>query len=240
MQKLSIIIPAHNEENRIEQTLHAYLGFFNDIKKQGKLETEIVVVLNGCADNTERVVRTIQKEWNNCILLNFKESGKGFAIKQGFLNALTRPSDIIGFVDADMATSPQAFFALFEHLHTADGVIASRYRVDSIIQPPRPWIKRWGSRIFYESLIILLFGIRYSDYQCGAKLFKRRVIEAVAPHLTVTQWAFDVELLFLCKKYGFHVIEAATEWYDKAGSKLRISSGFRMLANLVKLRFKHL
>lgn len=217
MQKLTIIIPAHNEELRIKQTLQAYLTFFGDLESKGLIQTDILAVLNGCTDNTFGVVSDVQKQWHNCRIMNLQDGGKGFAIKQGFLEALTRPSDLIGFVDADMATSPQAFFALIERMPGVDGVIASRYRPDSIISPPRPWIKRWGSRIFYESLIRLLFGLKYSDYQCGAKVFKRSVIEAVASQLTVKQWAFDVELLFLCKKYGFRIIEAPTEWHDKAG-----------------------
>jgi dolichyl-phosphate beta-glucosyltransferase len=65
------------------------------------------------------------------------------------------------------------------------------------------------------------------------------VIARVAPLLTVRQWAFDVELLYLCKKYGFSIKEVATEWHDRAGSKLRISSGFKMLSELVRVRLRH-
>src|SRR5204862_7163501 len=120
--------------------------------------------------------------------LELSQAGKGWAVKAGFLDALTRDNDAIGFVDADMATSPNAFYELVTQLHTADGVIASRYMPGARIYPPRPWIKRWGSKIFYESLIWLLFGMRYYDYQCGAKLFTRRVMQVVAPRLTIAQW----------------------------------------------------
>jgi len=239
MQKISIVIPAHNEEQRIKKTLETYLTFFADLKDKRVLEYEILVVLNACTDNTLRVVQEIQTRWNECLSIELQDGGKGLAIKAGFLDTLHRPNDLIGFVDADMATAPQAFYALVQNMDAYDGVIASRYRSDSIIFPARPWIKRWGSRMFYESLITLLYGMRYSDYQCGAKLFKRAVIAQVAPRLTVKQWAFDVELLYLCKKNGFKVKEIATEWHDQAGSKLRISSGFKMLAELVRVRFAH-
>jgi dolichyl-phosphate beta-glucosyltransferase len=238
-QKISIIIPAHNEEQRIGNTLHAYLSFFSALKNKNILDYEMVVVLNACSDNTLKVIQEIQIQWPECRAIELADGGKGLAIKAGFLNALERSNDLIGFVDADMATAPQAFYALIQNISDYDGVIASRYRADSIIFPPRPWIKRWGSRVFYESLITLLFGMRYSDYQCGAKLFKRAAIAKVAPLLTVRQWAFDVELLYLCKKYGFKVKEIATEWRDQAGSKLRISSGFKMLSELVRVRVRH-
>ena len=237
MQKISIVIPAHNEEQRIKKTLQAYLTFFVDLKNKKILDFEILVVLNACTDNTLLIVKEVQSQWRECLSIQLQDGGKGLAIKAGFLDALQRPNDIIGFVDADMATAPQAFYALIQNIDGCDGVIASRYSADSIISPARPWIKRWGSRVFYESLIWLLYGMSYSDYQCGAKVFKRAVIARVAPHLTVKQWAFDVELLYLSKKYGFKIKEIATQWHDQVGSKLRISSGFKMLAELVRVRF---
>jgi glycosyltransferase involved in cell wall biosynthesis len=239
MQKLSIIIPAYNEEYRIKNTLQSYSAFFDEIKKNNLLDYEILVVLNGCKDNTVGVVQEFQKNVAACRCINLAEAGKGIAIKTGFIDALQRNNDYIGFVDADMATSPESFYALMSHVEYVDGVIASRYRPDSVIYPPRPWIKRWGSKLFYESLITLLFGMRFADYQCGAKIFKRHVIARVAPLLTVKQWAFDVELLYLSKKFGFSVLEVATEWHDRAGSKLRISSGFKMLAELIRIRWHH-
>src|SRR5260370_35270928 len=102
------------------------------------------------------------------------------------------------------------------------------------------WIKYWGGRLIYDQLVKLLFGMRYHDYQCGAKLFRRAVIQTITPHLTIRQWAFDVELLFLCKKYGFAVKELPTVWHDQSHSKLRIMrSGMRMLSSVLKLRLQH-
>ncbi|MCX5921898.1 MAG: glycosyltransferase [Candidatus Dependentiae bacterium] len=240
MSKISIIMPAYNEERRIGKTLEEYISFFDALKQQQLLDFEIVVVLNGCVDNTIKVVQSVQEKFGNCVIVDLKNAaGKGLAIRAGFLDALRRPNNFIGFVDADMATSPQAFFDLFRHIEFYDGIIASRYMKGAKIHPPRPKIKRWGSWLIYESLIKLLFGLSYHDYQCGAKLFKRHTIETVTPHMEMTKWAFDVEILYLCKKFGFKIREFPTEWYDKEGSKLRMSSGFRMLASLVKLRLRH-
>lgn len=235
--KLSIIIPAYNEEKRIEKTLRAYYAFF---AVQSEYQTELLVVLNGCKDQTLSIVQAMQHEYGLSIrYLDLKKAGKGFAIKNGFLDALSRDNDLIGFVDADMATRPEYFFDLVIQCQNYDGVIASRYMPESKLYPPRPFIKRWGSRIVYESLVRFLFGLTYYDFQCGAKLFKRVVIEKIAPLLTVQQWAFDVELLYLCKKYCFSIKEIPTTWYDQDHSKLSIKSGFRMLANLFSLRLRH-
>ncbi len=235
---ISIIIPAYNEEKRITRTIEQYHYFFAAIASEHTLKYEFVVVLNGCIDNTQAVVTELAQRFSSVRMIESAQAGKGLAIKAGFLDAITRDNDLIGFVDADMATAPAAFFELINHIDAYDGIIASRYMPGSRIYPPRPWIKRWGSKLFYESLIWLLFGMRYHDYQCGAKLFTRTVVATIAPQLTIEQWAFDVELLYLCKRHAFTIKEFPTVWHDQADSKLRLSSGLRMLSNLVKLRFK--
>lgn len=235
--KLSIVIPAYNEENRIEKTLRAYHQFF----AEKNIPFELVVVLNGCKDNTIGVAERVRNDLatNSIIIIDLPQAGKGLAIKAGFADALTRNNDLIGFVDADMATKPDAYYDLVTNLGDNDGIIASRYMPGAQISPPRPAYKRYGSKLIYEPLLWLLFGLSYYDFQCGAKLFKRAVLETVTPQLTVTQWAFDAELLYLCKKAGYTVIEIPTVWEDQAESKLTLKGGVRMLGSLFKVRWQH-
>lgn len=240
--KLSIVIPAHNEENRIGNTLWHYSEFYREVKRNNEITTELLVVLNGCTDNTLAVVKEMQQKCKDVAIyiVDIAQSGKGIALTEGFKNALTRDNDLIGFVDADMATSPKSFYELVEQRGNADGIIASRYMSGAQVTPPRPFIKRYGSKLIYEPLVWLLFGMHYYDYQCGAKLFTRAVIEKIVHDLTVQQWAFDVELLYLCKKYGFTIKEIPTIWHDQKNSKLKmIPAGFRMLYALLVVRFRH-
>jgi len=98
--KLSIIIPAYNEEKRILSPLNSFYNFFN--KKLGK-EFEVIVVPNNCKDNTLNVVKDFAKDKKNIVIFNInKYSGKGGAVIQGFKLA---KGDLIGFVDADESTS---------------------------------------------------------------------------------------------------------------------------------------
>lgn len=241
--KISIIIPAYNEEKRIENTLSTYDAFFHRISIKDNYLYEIIVVLNGCIDNTLSLVTKVQKTAKTpIVVIDTPQAGKGLAIKMGFCNALGRSSDLIGFVDADMATSPESFYQLITELindKNSDGIIASRYMPGSDIAAARPLYKRWGSKLIYEPLVKLLFNLEYYDLQCGAKIFKRSVVEKVTPHLTVQQWAFDVELLFLSKKYGFSIKEIPTQWQDQAHSKLTTKAGLKMLAALFAIWWRH-
>jgi glycosyltransferase involved in cell wall biosynthesis len=249
IMKISIIIPAYNEEARIENTIRAYHQFFSHKQSDGFFTFEVVIVLNGCKDNTLAVVERVTQELQSSfVIINMIEAGKGLAIQKGFADALTRDNDIIGFVDADMATSPDAYYDLVQNLLSQnssqslvhiDGTIASRYMPGAIITPERPLYKRWGSRIIYEPYVWLLFGLSYYDYQCGAKIFTRNVIETITPQLTVKQWAFDVELLYLCKKKGFIIREIPTVWHDKTDSKLTIRGGLRMFSALFRVWKRH-
>lgn len=235
---IALIMPAYNEEKRIANTITAYLDFF----KEQPFSLDLIVVANGCRDQTIAVVDQLQKKYSNLFLIEVMQAGKGLAITKGFLYAIAADYDYIGFVDADMATKPVYFNDLISRIakHDCDGVIASRYMPESIVYPPRPKIKRWGSKFIYEPLVRLFFGLPYHDLQCGAKLFTKKVIAKITPHLSIEQWAFDLELLYLCKKFGFTIVEIPTTWQDADQSKLRIaSSGADILGAVVKLRWHH-
>jgi glycosyltransferase involved in cell wall biosynthesis len=238
--KIGIVIPAYNEEKRIGNTLQAYSDYFEKQSRADGFAYEFIVVLNGCKDNTLQVVQTAANQYPHLTFINLTDAGKGLAIKAGFSYALGYDFTLIGFVDADMATEPKDFYDLVQHVGKYDGVIASRYLPESKIYPPRPAMKKWGRKIFYNGLTRLLFGLKFVDLQCGAKIFKRSVVAAITPELMVKQWAFDVELLYLAKKHGFIIHEEPTVWTDKEGSKLQpFRAGMRMLWSLIELRFKH-
>lgn len=237
--KISIVIPAHNESGRIGRTLEHYAAFFSQLTQQRSLNFEIIVVLNGCKDNTIEVVKKIQQKQPAIRIIDLKEAGKGLAIIAGFKDALLRDNNFIGFVDADMATAPQYFYELIEKMEYTDGIIASRYMRGSHVSPARPVIKEWGRILIYNPLIRFTLGIRYKDLQCGAKLFKRTVIEKITPLLNTQKWVFDVELLYLCKLYGFTIKEIPTVWHDQDDSKFKLGAGLHMLSSLFKIRRMH-
>lgn len=235
--KLSIVIPAYNEEQRIGRTLARYADFFDQYQQQNNMDYELLVVLNGCRDRTIDVVQQAQKNYSSIRCVELTDAGKGLAVAHGFRDALTRTNDFIGFVDADGATDPHYFCELTEKMGDAHGIIASRYMKASKIFPAyRPWYSEVGRRMIYNPMIRLLYGIKHRDYQCGAKLFTRATIEKIVPDLTVKQWAFDFELLYRCKQHGLQIKEIPTVWYDQGGSKFKVRSGIKMLGAMIALR----
>lgn len=205
MLSLSLIMPAYNEEKRIRNTLIEYANFLDS----KKIDYEILVVLNGCKDNTLGVVSEIAKVNKKIKFIDIKKAiGKGGAIVEGFKIA---NKELIGFVDADNATKADAFYDLIKKIDSFDGVIASRWIKGAKVNIKQPLMKRVGSRGF-NFLVKVLFGLNYIDTQCGAKLFKKETIKKVLPSIGLTRWAFDIDLLYQMKRNKFKVVEIPTVW----------------------------
>jgi glycosyltransferase involved in cell wall biosynthesis len=236
MKKLSIIIPAYNEEKRIGKTLKEYGKYFENLKKKGKLDFEIVVVINNTTDKTEEVVKDAKNKYPEIRHLNFEQGGKGFAIIQGYKNALKRKNDLIGFVDADMSTKPNAYYELVKNIYSFDGIIASRRMKESVIEKS---LKRTIISLTFNSIVRFLFRFPYKDTQCGAKLTTRTALESIIGQLTQPDWLFDIDYLYHLKNNEFNIREFPTVWEDKEGSKITniFKTSWEMFLGLFKLRF---
>jgi glycosyltransferase involved in cell wall biosynthesis len=234
--KFSLIIPAYNEEKRISKTLKVYTDYFDETAKTKKFDYEIIVVINNTKDRTEEIVKEIAQRNKKISYMNFKEKGKGFAVKEGFKDALKRDSELIGFVDADLATPPEAFYFLIENIGSADGAIASRYLRESKITPSFNFRRNFVAKVF-NFVVNSLFFLGYNDTQCGAKLFKRKACEAIVREVRMSQWAFDVELLYVLKKRGLKIKELPTTWREVEGGSIKIAkTSLQMFMALVQLR----
>lgn len=229
--KLSIVVPAYNEERRLGPMLERYLAYF---QARYGADFELIVVVNGSTDRTEAVARACTAGAPQAaVLVEPRRVGKGAAIMQGFAAAR---GELVGFVDADGATPPEAFQDLADNLRDADVIIASRWMKGAAVNPRQPLDRRAASRIF-NALVRLMFGIKITDTQCGAKLLSRRAVQAVLPELGLTRWAFDVDLLFQARRKGFKITEWPTTWNDMAGSRLNVPrASLEMALAIARLR----
>ena len=227
---LSIIIPAHNEAERIGPTLKAYINFFGKKKSEEGLDFEIIVVNNASKDNTLDIVKEFSKKCRELKWLDFDQGGKGFAIIEGFKVAR---KEYVGFIDADMSTFPNDFYDLYKNIANFDGIIGSRWLKNS--KTKRTFGKYIRSKGF-NYLVRSLFLFPYRDTQCGAKIFKRNKILEIIDEINSIKWAFDVNLLYLLNKKGSRIKEFPTVWFDKEGSKISPKVPIQMAAGIIRLR----
>ena len=229
---LLLLIPAYNEETRIEPVLRDYAGFFQE-HYHGKFQ--MVVILNGCKDDTLGVVQRAAREFFSISHLDFPAPiGKGGALIEGL--KLAPLADLIGYVDADGATPPRAFLDLVKKSGAADCVIGSRWMPGAVIHQSQTGHRQFASRVFHF-IVQLLFWMNIRDTQCGAKVMRRAAAEKIHPALRIADMAFDINLLYSMKRAGFRILEVPTEWTDKAGSKVALArSSLTMFLSVVRVR----
>jgi glycosyltransferase involved in cell wall biosynthesis len=233
---LLLLIPAYNEEERIGPVLREFASYF---QREFPGRFELVVILNGCRDNTLGVVHEAAKDFPSIRALNFPAPiGKGGALIEGL--KLASIADIIGYVDADGATSPEAFHHLVKRLDDtgADCVIGSRWQPESVLHQSQTTMRRFVSRCFHY-IVESMFWMGIKDTQCPAKVARREAVQASHEHLRVADLAFDVNFIYSIKHAGYSVVEIPIEWTDKIGSKVTQAlarSSLVMFLSVVRLR----
>lgn len=229
---LVLLVPAYNEEGRIEPVLLEFAQYFHE---QYKGRFQLVVVLNGCRDNTLGVVQRIAAKYPAVSALEFPEPiGKGGALIEGL--KLAPLADLIGYVDADGATGPKAFHDLTRLSDKADCIIGSRWLPGAVLHQSQSGRRQFASRVFH-SIVELFFQMHIRDTQCGAKVIHRRAVEKIHSSLRIADMAFDINLLYSLKRAGFTILETPTEWTDKIGSKVTLGkTSLTMLLSVIRLR----
>jgi glycosyltransferase involved in cell wall biosynthesis len=233
---LLLLIPAYNEEQRIGPVLREFAEYF---QREFPGRFRLVVILNGCRDNTLGVVQEAAKQFPSIQALNFPDPiGKGGALIEGL--KLAGIANLIGYVDADGATSPVAFHHLLQKLDDtgADCAIGSRWLPESVLHQSQTKVRRFISRGFHY-IVEAFFRMGIKDTQCPAKVARREAVQTIHSHLRVADLAFDVNFVYALKHAGFCVVEIPIEWTDKIGSKVTQSlmrSSLVMFLSVVRLK----
>lgn len=232
MHKLSVIIPAYNEEKRIADTLRSVDAY---LEKQD-YDYEIIVVVNNSHDRTYDVVKqleatTIQK----ATAMNLPEGGKGNAVKRGILEKAR--GDIIMFMDADNAT-PISEIAKFlpQFQQGYDVVIGSRYTNPDLVKVHQPFYRIVLSRA--SNLLIQLLAVPgIKDTQLGFKAFTAAAAKDIFPLVTVLRWGFDMEVLTIARARGYKIKEVGVSWTEHGGGHVPLKAYAESLVDLFKIKF---
>jgi len=229
--KLSVIIPAYNEETRLPKTLAA----IDEYLRKQDYEYEIIVVNDGSKDKTAEIARNLQFQIKNLRLIDNKENhGKGFGVRQGILEA---KGDYRVFTDSDNSTSIDQVEKMWPEFEKGfDIVIGSRDIKGAVLDPPQPFYRVILGDTFnlFVQIIVGLWGIW--DTQCGFKGITQKAAKDILPKCKIDRWAFDPEILMLAKKAGYKIKEIPVHWVNDPSSKVKFKGMVKMLFDLLKIR----
>ncbi len=235
----SIVIPAFNEEHRIVKTLLKWTEFLDEHFNK---DYEILVVMDGCNDRTPSIVSGFAKKVDSMVpLLYPKRLGKGLALKEAFERAR---GDFIFFTDADASLPVGEFSKFAEAIKTSDLAIGCRYWDGSTFEFGLPFRRLVLSRVFNKLLQIAFKELRgIHDTQCGAKMLRRDVFLAVKDDLFLSDFAFDVNLVYSTLRRGFTVANVYVNWnHNEDDSKVSGNCwkiGFTIFISVLRLRVYH-
>ena len=229
---LTIVIPAWNEEERLVRTLDRYLP---RLEARG-VPFEVLVVVDGNADGTAEVARAYSHR--GVRVLQFREKlGKGGAVLAGLRSARY---DCAGYLDADGPIPPEQLFGLADALREVDCVVASRWIRGSRIVRQEPVFNLLAGRVWNFLVRSLLF-LPIRDTQCGAKFLRRSVITSTLRAVTLTNRAFDVDLLYHVRKAGHQVREVPVTWEHDPETRMPIGRAIPvMFLSLMGVRLMNL
>ena len=230
---LSIVIPAHNEENRLPRALRQVFAF---LEKQS-YSAEVIVVENGSSDRTLEMADEFASRHSNLIIIHEEKAGKGNAVRRGVLEA----HGIYRFIcDADLSmpiTELRKFLPPI--LNNFDIAIASREAPGSV-RYNEPSYRHWGGRAINLAIrLLILPGL--NDTQCGFKCFRAEVAERIFSQQTLMGWSFDIEILYLARKKHMNIKEVPVQWYFDADSKVNaVRDALRMIGDIFRIHINTL
>ena len=236
--RLSLVVPAFNEEHRIDASLQRIGAFLTGLD----YGCELIVVDDGSdatgRSATEAAVASLPAALRGRLLRHETNHGKGAAVRTGCLAA---QGEYVAFIDADVASPPEDLTLLLAALTAgADVAVGVRVQQDgSDLRNRRRLRRRLAGRLFATAMRLLLVP-GMSDSQCPLKAFRRDAAQRLFRLQRIESWAFDAELLFLASRLGLCLAKIPVHWQAMAGShlNLRPQSGLE-LWNLLRIRWTH-
>lgn len=234
--KISLIIPAYNEEKKIEKDIRQA---FNHFKQKG-INGEVIVSTDGVTDNTNRIVRNLRKEFQDLYLIAEKEKiGKGAAIKKAVARARGK---YIMFADAGLCVPFRFIENGIKHLGKGyDLALGNRADRSTIIKIKQPPYRLIGSR-FFGLLVKYALGVpgHIKDTQCGFKIYKHKIAKILFKDLQTSGMMFDLEHILRAKKHGFKIAVFPVEWSNDSDTKFDpIWGSLENIKEIYNIKFKY-
>ena len=207
--QLSVLLPAYNEAGQLRRNLYETIrtleGAPSVPTQPAFYPFELIVIDDGSSDGTAAAALDVARQDKRVRVMSYQpNAGKGAALRRGFGCA---QGSLVAFLDADLDLHPRLLFVLEDVMSTqhADVVIGSKQHPQSHIDYP---LLRRAYSLGYFVLVQALFDLPLRDTQTGIKLFKREVLDYAFPRLSITGYAFDLELLVLAHTAGYRITDA--------------------------------
>jgi glycosyltransferase involved in cell wall biosynthesis len=165
--------------------------------------------------------------------------GKGAVLRDGFRVGMSMGCDAIGFIDGDGATPFREMSGMVHELmlqNDTDMIIGSR--IKCLGKTVSRSLKRHLSGRIFATILSNLYDIPVYDSQCGAKIFKSRVLsDKVLELCDDNRWLFDTQFLIYLFKAGYTIRERMVDWTDIPGSKVSLlKDSTRMFVGLLQFK----
>ncbi len=230
---LSIILPAHNEERRLPRTLEEVKGF---VEAQS-YPVEVVLVENGSQDRTLELAQQFAAHAPFLKVIHEERPGKGLAVRTGILAA---KGEYRIFCDVDFSMPVTEINRFVPPAQPDCQVAIGSREAPGAVRYNEPYYRHLSGRVF-NTLVRWLALPGLQDSQCGFKCFRGDIADEIFPLQTNTGWAFDVEVLFVARQRGYHIVEVPVPWYFNPESKVRmLRDSWRMVRDLILIRINSL
>jgi dolichyl-phosphate beta-glucosyltransferase len=232
--KVSIVIPAYNEQARLPQTVMRTLRYC----AEQELDFELIIADDGSSDETLALARQFERQDVRIRALACPHMGKGSAVRLGMLNAR---GELVLFMDADGATPLHEIATLAAALDAgSDVAVGSRVIPQSAQVEVRTSLhRRLIGRTF--AFFVNLFAVQgIADTQCGFKMFRRDAALQIFSLQKLAGFAFDVEVLFIARRLSLTIVEIPVNWVAQPGSKVNlVTDSMKMLWDISLIRWTH-
>lgn len=227
--RLSVVVPAYHEEERIGQTVARLHRDLAVVAADGGLE--IIVVDDGSADATAQAARDAGAE---VVVDGRANTGKGGAVRDGVLVARGRT---VAFTDADLAYSPDQLLGLLLEVERGwDMVVGSRRHTGTTTLVKARRLREIGGRVINLLTTTLLLG-QYRDTQCGLKAFRSDAARLLFAQTRIQGFAFDIELFHLAERYELSVLEVPVRVENSERSTVNVArDALRLTRDLMRVR----
>ncbi|MCE5302557.1 MAG: glycosyltransferase [Planctomycetaceae bacterium] len=228
---LTVIIPAHNESQRLPWTLTQLAAFFS----AGNIDFRVLVVDDGSRDCTAELTRRFGPRFSTIRL--FPQGGKGRAVRTAMLRATGR---VLCFTDADLPFELSALRQGCQWIDDGlcDVVFGARDIDGSRHQASRRLARRLATFAFRE-VVRRLVSHEVTDTQCGLKLFRRRAAWEIFARSTIDGFAFDTEVVLLTHRLGLSFRRIPVTLVNEFSSTLSLRRhAIPMLLDVLRLRWR--